>query len=222
VNFISIISVRKEKNGNRCTIEFEDGSKLSLHLDIAVRHSLGKGKSISFAELQEITEEERTLEAKNIALNFATKKLRTTKEVIQKLKAKNFEDKEIHSAITFLKEFGYLDDREYIRNYIKYALEPKKHSLLKVRNDLQRKGIDREIIDEELRCFATDDAENDNALQIARKKLKQLQQQKKDRILSRIAQYLATKGFSWETINRVCESLKIEIEAAERNEFEDE
>ncbi|MGB9771757.1 MAG: regulatory protein RecX [Candidatus Kapaibacteriota bacterium] len=208
MSFTKIQSIKKSKRQNYCIVEFDTDEQIELSLDLVAKHKLAKGRILDTERLGEILKEQRVFEAKNLALNFVSYRKRTKHEVVQKLKEKHFFVDEIQLATQFLEDFGYIDDREFAKNYTKYALDIKKYSLARIKQVLLRKGLEKGLIDEVLKEFTNEEDEYENALELALKKLKQLEKQEKDKPIQRVAQYLYNKGFDWEIVKKVCDSLE--------------
>ncbi len=67
--------------------------------------------------------------------------------------------------------------------------------------------MSKDVIDEVLRDLQVDSQEFENAMNLALKKFQQLVRMNKDNPVQKVAQYLYSKGFSWEMINKVVEEL---------------
>lgn len=208
MNRVTIQSMTKSKKRNVCTVELDTGEQFNLVIDIVAKYKLAKGQTLDAKHFNEILQEQKLIDAKNIALNFVSYKQRTRKEVIQKLHQKHFSENDIQNAIKFLEDFGYIDDRSFAKNFAKLCIEQKKYSIPRIKQLLFQKGIDKDIIEEVLKDLSQGTEEFDNALSIGLKKLKQLERQGKDKAIQRVAQYLRTKGFSWEIIEKVCNNLQ--------------
>lgn len=67
------------------------------------------------------------IKAQDTALRFLGYKMRTVQEIRQKLLEKEFAEDVIAQVLAFLEKYGYADDREYCRRYIreKLRLKPK-------------------------------------------------------------------------------------------------
>ncbi|MGN0436037.1 MAG: regulatory protein RecX, partial [Wujia sp.] len=100
--------------------------------------------------------EKMTNNAFDAAANYLAFKDRTSKEIVDKLRIKGFDDEEIMSAVAKLKEYGYIDDMRYARAYINEYSGKKGRRMLM--HDLSCKGIDKastmEICDE---CLPDED-----------------------------------------------------------------
>lgn len=194
-------------------MELNSGEIIQLSLDLVAKFKLTKAKSLSKEEFDIILEEQRIIDAKNVALNFISYKPRTKSQTIQRLEKEKFSHKIIEKVISFLEEFGYLDDFKYAKDYVNYAIFSKKQSIKKIQNDLFSKGIAKEIIEQVLKERVTYESEFENALILAKKRMKSLSQSnKKKNVHQYIGQFLFRKGFDWETISRVLEHLKSEMD----------
>lgn len=84
---------------------------------------------------------------RDYALYLIEFKDRTEKELRDKLKEKGYEENSIEDEIEFLKNYGYIDDKRYAEHFISDAINLKKWGRIRIRTELQRKGVDREITD---------------------------------------------------------------------------
>ena len=78
---------------------------------------------------------------------------RTEKELREKLVGKGYDEEQIEDTVEFLKNYGYLDDKRYAAHFISDAINLKKWGKIRIRTELIRKGVDREIVE-----FAIEDA----------------------------------------------------------------
>ena len=78
---------------------------------------------------------------------------RTEKELREKLVGKGYDEEQIEDTVEFLKNYGYLDDKRYATHFISDAINLKKWGKIRIRTELIRKGVDREIVE-----FAIEDA----------------------------------------------------------------
>ncbi|MFN3781492.1 MAG: regulatory protein RecX [Candidatus Kapaibacteriota bacterium] len=205
MNYLRIDSIFASKRNGYCVVEFDNGVSHQFSLDIVARYKLRKGLELPQNVFDEISKEQRLIDAKNFALNYVSYKRRTKQQVVSRMRQKKFTEEEISQAIKFLDEFGYLDDKSFIVSYYNYALSQKKHSIKRIRQDLLRKGVDKDLIEEVQKEINIENIEYENALKIAEKKIEQLTKQNKSKIIERLAQHLFAKGFSWEIINSVCD-----------------
>lgn len=86
-------------------------------------------------------------EAKEQAVKYLVRTLRTEMEVRNKLKKLNVDDEMIDDVVSYLKEISYIDDNNYANSYIRQCEKMPKYSKYEIKMKLSQKGIDKEIID---------------------------------------------------------------------------
>ncbi|MCX7908436.1 MAG: recombination regulator RecX [Ignavibacteria bacterium] len=215
MSFFQIKSIKINKNNNSSIIELDTGQKYVISIDLVVRNKLNKGTKIEKSLLEKILEEQRIIDAKNIALNLISYRARTSFQIEEKLQQKGYTKQEIQKVIQFLKEFSYLDDKSFVRNYINFALGQKKRSRAQIIQELYRKGISKEDAEEVFKEIEIENKELENAYFLGLKKYKQLSKQNKPNPINRLAQYLYTKGFAWDVIQKACDKIKTELNSNE-------
>ncbi len=72
-----------------------------------------------------------------------------------KLKEREYEPQEIEEALSFLKEYRYIDDADYAERYIRVCSCRK--STRQIRYDLERKGVGRDVIEQYLEEVPVDE-----------------------------------------------------------------
>ncbi|MBR3152437.1 MAG: RecX family transcriptional regulator [Clostridia bacterium] len=133
---------------------------------------------------------------KNKVLKYIMFKKRTEQEVRQKFIN---EDQEILSeVIDYLKESGYINDKDYIERAINEIIALKNLSIYEVRYKLISKGINRDYIDEYFNenNETLKEYEMRSAKNIIEKKSKTME--KED-----IKNYLLRKNYSYEAIKQL-------------------
>jgi len=168
----------------------------------------------SFAAMLEKTEEQREEQhrkAMNAALNYLTAQDRTAMQMERHLKKRGFEQDEISAAMSKLSGYGYIDDRDYARRFVKQEVENKNMGKRAVAAKLYRSGIDRDTAGEYLDAV-DDDTERENALYWARKFDRSVTEPDERKKRDKLARRLINKGFSYESINYALGALDDEQE----------
>ena len=83
-------------------------------------------------------------EARKRAMYLLQRQDRSESQLRDKLMQSDFTEEEIQDAITYVKDFHYLDDERFARNYVRYSGMHKSKQKLKIA--LMQKGISRELI----------------------------------------------------------------------------
>lgn len=108
------------------------------------------------------------MDIRDAAAKYLASRARSTGETKTYLKSKGYEDGEIAAVIADFLDYGYLDDEDYCRQYIKYAFSKGKGPL-RVKQELAEKGISRETIAFALEDYEMEESDLDRALAQARK-----------------------------------------------------
>ena len=88
------------------------------------------------------------INSRDYCLKLITIKDRTEKELRDKLREKNYDENTIEEEIEFLSNYGYINDSRYAEHFTNDAINLKKWGKSRIRTELLRRGIDRDIVDE--------------------------------------------------------------------------
>ncbi|TAN61135.1 regulatory protein RecX [bacterium] len=124
-------------------------------------------------------------------------RIRSEKELRDKLKAKQYDGPAIDELIAYFKRLGYVNDKEFARGWINYRLS-KPLALRAIEAELRQKGIGREIINELIGEKKSSLNEFDIARELVKRRLEKLKgkKDKDDKIKQKLYYYLARRGFS--------------------------
>ena len=139
---------------------------------------------------------------RSIALQFATYKPRTEKQVRDSLSKKGFESESIQEAVNFLYSFGYLNDEEYAKNFVTASLEKKPMSKKVLQYTLQTKGIPNTIIETVLEEYYPKENIQELALKVVEKRFRKKSEYTKE-LIEKELQYLLRKGFSYSVVKDI-------------------
>jgi len=145
--------------------------------------------------------------ARNYAFLLLKFRLRSEKELYQRLKRKKFEEGVIRETLSFLKDKAFIDDRLFTKTWIEFRLK-RPLGLRRIKEELNLKGIPREVIDSEIIATKENYREEDVVDRIALQKLGQLKGIEPDKAKRRLYAYLLRRGFSPEVVmdavNQLC------------------
>lgn len=97
--------------------------------------------------LSELENEIHRRRAFNKAVDFLATREHSRREIITKLTQRGYEKEIAEEAAEKLIDYGYLSDERYARLYAVELKERKKYGTGRIRQELFRKGISREIIE---------------------------------------------------------------------------
>lgn len=134
-------------------------------------------------------------------------RLRSEKELYERLKKKKFPEGEIKKVIAFLKEKKFIDDQAFVKALVNSRLR-QSIGLKRIRQELRQKGIATEVIDNKLGEVKGDYSESEIVGNLALGRLKKLKAVEPSKAKSRVYGYLIRRGFSpdivIDTLNKLC------------------
>jgi regulatory protein len=110
-------------------------------------------------------------------------------------------DAVIAAVVARLREYGYLDDVAFAETYARLRQENQKLGVRRVRQDLQQKGVNRELIAETLE--ARYGQTNEEALARQHLERKRIKKPENEKETARVMRRLVTAGFSTGVIYKI-------------------
>ena len=167
--------------------------------------------------------EKQNKTALETAYDFLASRMRTAGEVRKHLESREYPEDEIEEAVKELTGLRYLDDYLYALRYYERNRE-KRRGVLRAERELIEKGVDRETARNAKEDFLYEQGvdEYSDALEIARREVftkkdvygdTVIVKELDDRLSTRIARKLESKGFSRSDIYRVLDTLRREANA---------
>ena len=131
-------------NQSRYRITLDEESDFVLYRGELRRFQIKQGGELSEDAYRQIFREILPKRAKLRCMNLLKAKDYTKRQLTDKLKQGAYPDEIIEEALAYVESYGYIDDRRYARNFIEYHIGTR--SRRRIENDLQQKGIRRELI----------------------------------------------------------------------------
>ena len=196
---IQKISLKSSRNPNIFVVEI-DGEKYIIHSEIIVKYGLATNGEISHEKLVEVMLESDIMIATNLAMNYVSSKLITTKQLKDYLRGKGYKSQVISKVVDKFNEYGVINDENFASAFINI----KQNSLSKraIENKLIQKGVNKDIASSYLQEF--DDTEV--AIRMAEKFMKTKDYTEEN--ITKLLRHLSYKGFDYETINKVLNNFK--------------
>jgi regulatory protein len=173
-----------------------------------VKHALYRGRVVTQEYLDEVRREEDFFQAKQVAMRFLSRRMKSVQEVERKLAEKGVEPEMITKTIAFLREYRMVDDEEYARAFVNDQLLRRPVGRRKLEMELRRKGVAKESTNETLAEMVDDANELANAMAAAEKKALILRNDDPHKWDRSMASFLATRGFSWDVVSKVLEHFR--------------
>ena len=148
-----------------------DNKKHIIYDDVLLAFNLYKPCNITKDNYQKLIDKNSFYEGYYKALKYVSFKMRSEKEVYQKLISLNIAKKEIDNIINKLKADGYVDNIKYTHAFILDQINLTNNGPKKIALELKKRGISDTIIDKEMETIE-DTVFIDNASKYIDKKVK--------------------------------------------------
>ena len=173
----------------------EDGSVLRVGEGEVIDFALYAGKELADGEAQGLVAAARRSGLKEKALDLLTRKPMSRKELERKLQEWEAGEEETASICARMEELGFLNDGAYAVQVVRHY-SAKGCGEHKLRDELYRRGVPRELWDEAL-SQAADPADAIDSF--VRKKLAGKEPDRKE--LKKVSDALMRRGYGWEDIS---------------------
>lgn len=192
---------KQKRNPNRVSVFLDGNFAFGVAAITAV--SLQVGQTLTATDIERIQQQDQLENAKQTAIRFIGYRPRSVMEVRRHLEKKGFEAAAIDQAIGRLEAINLLDDDEFARYWVEQRETFKPRSQMVLRQELQQKGIERQIID----AVVADIDETAAARQAAEKRMTRWQQLPYDQFAAKLGGYLQRRGFSYDIIREITEEM---------------
>lgn len=183
----------------------EDGSILRVGEQEVIQFALYRGKELSEEDAQRLLASARRSGLKEKAMELLTRKPQSRRELERKLEEWEATEVESLQICERLEELGFLDDRRYAGQVVRHY-SAKGYGLRKLRDELYRRGVPRELWDQALE-EAQDSGDAVDAF--LEKKLKGSRDPKE---LKKASDALVRRGYSWSEISEGLRRYGAEVE----------
>ncbi|NJN54807.1 MAG: hypothetical protein HC804_08690, partial [Anaerolineae bacterium] len=135
----------QRRNPNRVSV-FLDG-EFAFGLAAITAVPLRIGQELTADKMQQLQEADELENAKESAIRFVEVRPRSIAEVRTRLRQKGFAETAVDHACERLQAVGLLDDLIFAQYWVEQRETFKPRSQMALRQELQQKGVSREIID---------------------------------------------------------------------------
>ncbi|WP_425447149.1 regulatory protein RecX [Dethiothermospora halolimnae] len=190
---VTKIEVQK-KNENRVNIYLDGEFFIGTFKEIIYKLNIRKDTDV---------DEESYIKAKNKAYSILNRAMQSEKQLRYKLFKREFSEETIDRVISKLKEYKMINDNEMAKSIVRDKKKFKKYGRKRIQQDLYKKKIDKDLIDNALEDELDSEEEYENALYLAKKKLKKIKDTDKRKVYQKLGRHLAYKGFEYDIVSKV-------------------
>jgi regulatory protein len=216
----TITALRAQAHDSQRVNIFIDGAfALGVSLTTLSKARLYVGKTLTDEEFARLEHAEQGSKAYQAALRLLEARPRSTAELRDRLRRKEFAPEAIDQAVERLEELGLLDDRAFARMWVENRQAYRPRGPAALRNELQRKGVDRAVVDQVLSNEALTGDQSAHAAELARSVVhKYAHADSRATFMRRLGGFLQRRGFDFETIRPIIDQLWNELEQSAENE----
>ena len=140
-------------------------------------------------------EKNKTLaSAKSYALRLIKFRLRSERELAEKLERKSYPAETIDAVVFSLKKARLLDDALFAKLWAESRLK-RSYGLARLAYELKQKGIDKDIIEETLKDLRQNYSEEETVLRVVRHKIEKMKNLAPEKIRARLYGFLLRRGY---------------------------
>ena len=183
---------RHEKKADRFAVIFDDGAEIKVSAAQIADFGLYSGREISEEEYKELNNAIELNAAKTSALRTLGSRSISTRDIERRLVSKGSSVNTAQQTVEWLEQVGIVNDEELAASIVKHYTK-KGYGPAKIKDELYRRGIPREMIDDAMNSL---DGKNEAAVEYIEKKL--MGSIDKDELQS-VTKALYRRGFSYET-----------------------
>ena len=206
----------KKLPGNKYKITL-DNNDIILYEDIIIKNMILLKKDIKEDELKQYLDENIFYEGYYKALNYIKFRMRSTSE-IEKYLAKEFNKDLIEKIILKLTKEGYLNDDYFTVCYINDSINLKNIGPNKIIYELEKLGIDKNIVDKNIKVF-TSEKEEEKIKKLMNKKIKSNKNKSVSNLKNSIKLDLVNKGFTKELVDKYVNNISFDETSIYEKEY---
>ncbi len=208
----TITALRAQAKDSQRVNVFVDGEfAIGISLTTLSRERLFVGKPITEEEYARLEASEQIDKAFSAALRALESRQRSTAELRDRLRRKEFPPLAIDAAIEKLERLNLIDDEAFAKQVVEQRQTMQSRGAGAIRNELRRKGVDKDVIDTLLNTDETRGGEAGRAMAAARKAFpKYASAPDRQTFLRRMGGFLQRRGFSFDVIRPILDQLWME------------
>ena len=189
------------RHPDRVSVFIEGEFAFGLAATVAVDHSIVVGRQLSESDVRDVLLAEESRGATESAIRLVSYRARSEVELRQRLGRKGFSRQSIEAAIVRMREWSYINDEEFARQWVESRESHRPRSSRLIKRELTVKGIEAETAERIVEAAGIDD--HAVALDLAQKWLPRLEKEDRQTQRRRLTGYLQRRGFGWDVVRRV-------------------
>ena len=156
---MTITSIRQTAPG-RLTVTLEGGEEIKATLGVVTDRRLFSGRELDEEAAASLRLDSARALAREKALSFVSQRQMSRKELRDKLRQKGFDEDTAESCVAWLLDHGLLDEENYAAAIVRHYAA-KGYGAGRIRTELIRRGIPRELQEDALNAMPEPDSKID-------------------------------------------------------------
>lgn len=201
-----ITDIKPQKRQGRFNIYVNGKYAFALSAEALVKSGLSINQEIASDKIEKLIKDDEFGKTFDNSLKFISFRPRSEKELQNWFKRKEVGVETQKLVIKKLKHLGFLNDNAFAKWWIEQRTTFHPSGMRLIKMELKQKGISDEIINE-LRAKIQDTSEIELAKKVLEKKLPRLKNYKGQELRKKLQNLLAQRGFSWEVIKELVDTI---------------
>lgn len=200
-----IVSAMRQTSPDRVTVTLRGGEEIKTTLNVVTDLRLYSGRELDADELRQLREASALALAKNRALELLSRRPMSRKELVEKLLRKGEDETAAEACADWLEENGFLNDESYAAAVARHYAA-KGYGKGRVRAELSRRGVDRELWEDTLQTMPENQEKLDRFI------ASRLSDPEDREQVRKVSAALFRRGYSWEEIRSALRRFNAETE----------
>ena len=188
-----IISAIRQTSPGRLTVCFEDGTEIKSTLGTVTDMRLFSGRELDGTAVEELRTGSARALAREEALELVSRRPMSRRELYDKLILKGRDAEIAEYCAAWMEKNGFIDDESYAAAIVRHY-SAKGCGAARIRGELSRRGIDRELWDDALSAMPDGCGKLDKFID------SRLTDPEDREQIRKISSALYRRGYSWEEI----------------------
>lgn len=199
-----LISALRQTSPGRITVVLDDGSEIKSTLGVITNMRLYSGRELDAQAVEQLRLDSMRALTRERALEMLSRRAMSRAELVKKLIDKGIDEDTAEYCGAWMEEHSLIDDESYAATVARHYAG-KGYGAGRVRAELARRGIPRELWDSALDAMPQNDDKIDKFIS---SRLHDINDRDEVRKLS---QALFRRGYSWDEIREALERHKADI-----------
>ena len=200
-----LITALKQTSPEHVTVCLEDGGEIRSTLGVVTELRLFRGRDLDPEALEQLALQSGRARAREKALQYVSQRQMSARELGRKLREKGFDEETADYCVAWITERGLLNEESYAAAIVRHYAA-KGYGAGRIRQELMRRGLERELWEEALAALPEDTAKLDRFI------AQRLKEPDDRDAVRKLSAALFRRGFSSEEIRSALSRFETSVE----------